>query len=149
MEQAAPLDLAGLGEGRQGAGADVEGDGGPEFGIGVGDGQVVAVGTDLIDGGEEFGKGKRTKKPSVKLQDYVKNIVQKLSPSSVFSSQTSGTLYPITIPINCNRFSTGHRSFLATLTTGVEPKSFKEGMTFLEWREAMKKEIEALENNGS
>ncbi|GAA0144008.1 transmembrane signal receptor [Lithospermum erythrorhizon] len=31
----------------------------------------------------------------------------------------------------------------------VEPRSFKEAMKFPEWREAMKKEIEALENNGT
>ncbi|GAA0161710.1 hypothetical protein LIER_17963 [Lithospermum erythrorhizon] len=33
--------------------------------------------------------------------------------------------------------------------TGIEPKSFKESMKFPEWREAMKKEIQALEDNGT
>ncbi|GAA0167596.1 transmembrane signal receptor [Lithospermum erythrorhizon] len=84
----------------------------------------------------------------VKLKYFVTNTMQKLSsPLSPSHSQTSGTLYPITNSVNCNRFSAGHRSFLAALTAGTEPRSFKEAMKFPQWREAMKKEIEALEDN--
>lgn len=41
----------------------------------------------------------------------------------------------------------GHRNFLAFVTAGNEPQSFKEVVKDLGWREAMQKEIRALEDN--
>ncbi|GAA0172553.1 hypothetical protein LIER_26358 [Lithospermum erythrorhizon] len=82
----------------------------------------------------EMGRGKRAKIPSVRLQDNVINIVQKLSPTSVLasSSNSSSTPYPISHPIshslNYDRFSIGHKNFLASITTDSEPKSFKEAI---------------------
>ncbi|GAA0165880.1 transmembrane signal receptor [Lithospermum erythrorhizon] len=102
--------------------------------------EVVASGTVSEVVGADLGRGKRIKSPFVKLKDYVTNTVQTICPSSPSSSQTSGTPYPLANSINCNHFSTRHRSFLATLTVGTEPKSFKE---------AMQKEIATLEDNGS
>ncbi|GAA0163193.1 transmembrane signal receptor [Lithospermum erythrorhizon] len=98
---------------------------------------------------EEHGRGKRVKYSSVKLNDDVMNTMQKLSPSSPSSSQTSGTLYPLTNSLNCNRFSIEHRSFLAALTACMGPRSFKESMQSPHWQEAMKKEVELLEDNGT
>ena len=42
-----------------------------------------------------------------------------------------------------------HCAFLATLTIGVESKSFGEAVKDELWRDAMKKEIQALEDNGT
>lgn len=42
-----------------------------------------------------------------------------------------------------------HRLFLAAVTEGVEPLSFAETMRDFGWREAMAKEIGALEDNGT
>lgn len=39
-----------------------------------------------------------------------------------------------------------HHAFLAAVDAGVEPRSFKEATESL-WREAMQKEISALEDN--
>ncbi|GAA0162856.1 transmembrane signal receptor [Lithospermum erythrorhizon] len=43
-------------------------------------------------------------------------------------------------------FSLEHPIFLASVTTGVEPRSFKEAMQDPGWREAMHTEIRALES---
>lgn len=110
-------------------------------------------GGDTSSSNNEFGRGMRTKFPSVKLKDFVTNTVRKLSPSpsqsSSASHQSSGISYPIAHYVNCDRFSMGHRKFLAAVTAGTEPHSFKQAMKDPGWREAMQKEIKALEDNGT
>ncbi|GAA0173653.1 hypothetical protein LIER_27225 [Lithospermum erythrorhizon] len=116
---------------------------------------VVGLVSDSGNGAEvlelEMGRSKRAKIPPVRLQDYVINTVQKLNPSFVptSSSHSSSTSYPILYSVNCDRFSIGHKKFLAAITTGSEPKFFKEAMQYPQWRDAMQKEISALEDNGT
>ncbi|GAA0163145.1 hypothetical protein LIER_39533 [Lithospermum erythrorhizon] len=90
----------------------------------------------------DLGRGHRTKTQSVRLRDFVTNTVKIVSPSS-------GILYPIANSVNCNNFSVRHRHFLAALTAGTEPRSFTEAMGNPGWREAMSREIRALEDNGT
>lgn len=102
----------------------------------------------------QMGRGFRNKFPSVLLRDYVTSTVRTESPSSTSSSSpvpssSSGTPFPITHYINCDRFSVRHRKFLAAILTGCVPKSFKEAMTDEGWRSAMQDEIRALEDNGT
>lgn len=101
-----------------------------------------------------MGRGLREKVPSIRLRDYVTNTVitqspSALSPVSPSPSVSSGAPFPITHYINCANFSVRHRNFLAAVTTGCEPKSFKEAMTDVGWRQAMQTEIRALEDNGT
>ncbi|GAA0156508.1 transmembrane signal receptor [Lithospermum erythrorhizon] len=117
--------------------------------LSTGDVHVGSGVSGVSNGGMDMGRGKRTRVPSVKLRDYVTNTVQKIRPSSPSHSQYSGTRYPISHSVDCNRFSVGHRTFLAAVTAGTEPKSFKEAMLDPEWRKAMQKEITALEDNGT
>ncbi|GAA0176052.1 transmembrane signal receptor [Lithospermum erythrorhizon] len=86
-----------------------------------------------------------------RLTDYVTNIVLHVNPcpASPVSSRKSGTPYPISYTVNCNRFSSGHRNFLAAITAGGEPKSYKEVVVDPKWRKAMQCEIRALEDNGT
>ena len=100
---------------------------------------------------DDLGRGLRDKRPSVLLRDFVTHTVQSSSPSECSSSSTSssGTPYPIAHYVNCNKFSPRHRVFLAAITEGIEPRSFKEAMQDEGWREAMQKEIAALEDNGT
>ncbi|XP_074297585.1 uncharacterized protein LOC141628326 [Silene latifolia] len=58
-----------------------------------------------------------------------------------------GTPYDLANYINYNSFSEQHRSFIAAITSGVEPPSFKEAIRDIGWCEAMKAEIDALERN--
>lgn len=98
-----------------------------------------------------LGRGLRDKRPSVLLRDFVTHTVQSSSPSECSSPSTSssGTSYPIAHYVNCNKFSPRHRTFLAAITEGIEPRSFKEAMQDEGWRKAMQKEIAALEANGT
>ncbi|XP_074293500.1 uncharacterized protein LOC141620560 [Silene latifolia] len=99
---------------------------------------------------ENMGKGHRIKFPNSQLQGYV--FCTTRNPSSSSSSSTTstsslGTPYDLANYINCNSFSKKHRSFIAAITSGVEPPSFKEAIRDSGWCEAMKAEIDALERN--
>ena len=100
-----------------------------------------------------LGRGCRQRQQSTKLRDYVLHTVQRLSSSSSPSASSlghthsSGSPYPITHYVNYDKFSLRHRAFLAVNTAGVEPSSFTEAVKDETWRDAMKKEIQALEDN--
>jgi len=104
---------------------------------------VVAVQDDNVEVGEPemaeennvveemMGKGMRNKFPSSSQQ------------------HASGTPYLITYFGSCERFSLRHRNFVAAVTAGKEPKIFKEDVKDSGWRDAMAKEIQALEENAT
>ncbi|MCH86991.1 hypothetical protein A2U01_0007855 [Trifolium medium] len=98
---------------------------------------------------EHLGRGYRMKKPSSRLQGFVTNTIQVLSPSDSSSSPStcSGTPYPIAHYVNCDRFTLAHRAFLAAIEQEKEPISYSEAVKDHRWREAMQSEIRALENN--
>ena len=81
--------------------------------------------TPIVLDNEERGKGKRIQYPSIKLRGFVTHTIRKVSPSpsppSSPSTQTSSMSYPIAHFVNCDRFSTGHRNFLAAVSTRFEP----------------------------
>ncbi|XP_026378729.1 uncharacterized protein LOC113273183 [Papaver somniferum] len=97
-----------------------------------------------------MGKGKRQKIPSSRLKGFVTHTVRENSPPSTqpIQSSSSGTPYPLTYYISCDHFSAMHRKYLAAITAGNEPKSFKEAMNHPGWKKAMDEEIRALEEQG-
>ncbi|XP_010242510.1 PREDICTED: uncharacterized protein LOC104586844 [Nelumbo nucifera] len=100
---------------------------------------------------ELLGHGHREKRTPNYLQDFVTHSAHCLDPSVVSpaSSQSSGIPYPITHYVTYDNFSVKHRHFLASITAGREPTRFFEAMTDARWREAMRQEIQALEDNGT
>ena len=100
---------------------------------------------------ESMGRGHRTKKPSVKLRDYVLHTVEKLSPplSTSPPRHPPGTTYPLKHFVNCARFSMPHRRFLVAITVGQDPTTFSVAIKEDHWRKAMQVEIQALEKNGT
>ncbi|XP_074306524.1 uncharacterized protein LOC141641774 [Silene latifolia] len=99
---------------------------------------------------DNMGKGRRIKFPNSRLQGYVLRTTRnpsQSSSSSTTSPSSSGTPYDLANYINCNSFSEQHRSFIAAITSGVEPPTFKEAIRDNGWCEAMKAEIDALERN--
>ena len=64
------------------------------------------------------------------LRDFVLHTVKVMGPSanSLARQHSSGSLYPITQYVNCDKFFVPYRAFLAAVTAGVEPKSFGEAM---------------------
>ncbi|KAA8532541.1 hypothetical protein F0562_032643 [Nyssa sinensis] len=76
---------------------------------------------------ESLGRGQRVKQPSVRLREYVTNSIQVYPPAcSLLQSNSSGTPYPIANYVNYDKFSSHHRSFLATVTAGHEPSTYAE-----------------------
>ncbi|GAA0177806.1 hypothetical protein LIER_29753 [Lithospermum erythrorhizon] len=60
-----------------------------------------------------------------------------------------GISYPLAHYLSYDLFSCGHRGFLATITVGVEPKSYHQASKDSGWCAAMLSEIRALEDNGT
>ena len=86
------------------------------------------------------------------LDDYAchtvkveKDLPQAHSQHEGFSS----TPYPLANYVTYTKFSSTHKAFLVSITSEFEPKSFHEAMKLSQWREAMIKEIIALEQNGT
>ncbi|GJS02148.1 retrovirus-related pol polyprotein from transposon TNT 1-94 [Tanacetum coccineum] len=99
---------------------------------------------------ENLGRGHRKKETSVRLRDYVTNTVKKKSPSRSTppaQSRSSGTPYPIAHYVNCDRFSSCHRTFLEAIEKEREPVTYYEAIKDKRWRSAMDSELEALEQN--
>ena len=96
-----------------------------------------------------MGRGKRVKISNKKLLDYVTHTLVKKKSSSTqapVSASSSGTPYPITRYISCEKFSNKHCRFLAAITAGHPLKSFKEAIKHEGCREAMGAEIKGLED---
>ena len=83
------------------------------------------------------------------LRDFVSHATSSMSSISALPSPSAspGTPYSLAHFITFEKFSTRHRAFIAAVHTGVEPRSFAEAMQDPGWREAMAKEIRALEDN--
>lgn len=85
----------------------------------------------------ELGKGKRQRKAPAYLNDYQTGLV----------CSKATVKYPIGEVLSDERFSLSHKCFLTAITTEKIPKSFEEAMHDPRWREAMQREIDALELN--
>ncbi|XP_074305495.1 uncharacterized protein LOC141640711 [Silene latifolia] len=99
-----------------------------------------------------LGRGHRIKIPNSRLRGYVLDTAQSPSPQSsspTSPSSPSGTPFSLTNYVNCNKFSEKQRHFLAAITAGVEPPSFKEAFQDEAWCAAMRDEINALERNNT
>lgn len=99
---------------------------------------------------EPLGRGHRPKISSSRLRDYVVNIVTIDSPSSLSSTSSSpqpssGSVYPISDFLSCEKFSMAHCSFLVSIMAHDIPKSFREAMLDKIYRDAMGTEVHTLE----
>jgi hypothetical protein len=62
-------------------------------------------------------------------------------------STSSGIIYPISNYVNYDEFSQKHQAYLAAIENIEEPQSYKQAIHKQEWREAMSRELKALEEN--
>lgn len=97
-----------------------------EQSIGTGHSSTMDGGSAATD--QVLGRDLREKQPSVLLRDFVSYAMSSMSPISVLPSPSA---------------------FPAAVHAGVEPRSFTEAMQDPGWREAMTKEICALEDHGT
>ena len=57
--------------------------------------------------------------------------------------------HPLTSSFSFDKFTSSHKAFLTSVITNDEPHTFTEAMKHSHWREAMAKEIKALESNNT
>ena len=69
--------------------------------------------------------------------------------SSSTPKSGKGTCYPLTNFVSYENISSSHRSFIATISSSVEPNTFAQAEHDPKWREAMSTETQALETNGT
>lgn len=99
----------------------------------------------VVDDTQEFGPGKRPKVLPARLKDYVLQVVCDTEKKD--GEASDDIEFPISKYIDCSQFSPKYRSFLASIIAGTEPTTFRDAVAYKEWREAMQKEIDALEKN--
>ncbi|EOA34297.1 hypothetical protein CARUB_v10021813mg [Capsella rubella] len=92
-----------------------------------------------------MGKGCRAKFAPLKLKDYVTNTTMAMTDGDF----TDTSCYPIEFYVDCSQFSDNHRAFLAAITGGVIPQTFDEAVLDENWRDAIRGEIDALEDRGT
>ena len=79
----------------------------------------------------------RIHRPSSHLKDYIYNHI---SFSTIFSL---ANYFPL------SQLSHSHHAFLTNFLENQEPRSYSQAMKFVEWCDAMAKEIQALESNNT
>ncbi|KAJ0951185.1 putative RNA-directed DNA polymerase [Helianthus annuus] len=92
---------------------------------------------------------KRDRAPPKRLNDFVVDLPPSVDHAHTASTRATSTVHPSTNYISYDNFSHAHKRFLAAITSTDEPKSFKQAMQNPKWIEAMKKEIQALEENNT
>ena len=110
---------------------------------------LVNRGSNMLQAEENLGRNQRNRKAPRHLEDYLCYAARSKDPpsSNPLQKASSGKPYPVANYITCAKFSTAHRNYLAAITKIVEPRYFHEAVKDIKWREAMAKEIEALELN--
>ena len=96
----------------------------------------------------------RTKVRPKHLNEFITDLPPSLEhPQTITNSSSSttsqSTVYPLSHFISYDNFTKTHRAFLAAITSTDDPKSFSKATKSQNWREAMSREIQALEENGT
>ncbi|XP_074277964.1 uncharacterized protein LOC141601567 [Silene latifolia] len=103
---------------------------------------------------EQQGRGARQRFEPYWKKDYVCKTARIIDPATNAQTAQSlsakkGTCYPIANYVTTNCFSLNHRKYLAQIDVMEEPSCYEDAVKQREWRNAMTKEIEALELNGT
>ncbi|CAH9112219.1 unnamed protein product [Cuscuta epithymum] len=89
----------------------------------------------------------RNRKIPKHLDNYEVQLPPSLDHSRPITNSVNSKPYPISDFISYEKFSSTHKAFLAAITSRDEPKYFSQAVQDPLWREAMQKEIHALEEN--
>ncbi|KAK3012457.1 hypothetical protein RJ639_010380 [Escallonia herrerae] len=96
---------------------------------------------------------KRTRQVSKNLSGYNYTLPPSLAPLSSSSHSSSpsanSTVYPLSHNISYSKFSRTHTAFLAAISSVDDPKYFSQAVKHDHWKDAMAKEISALEANNT
>ncbi|KAK9942928.1 hypothetical protein M0R45_008571 [Rubus argutus] len=97
-------------------------------------------------------RSSRSTGPPVRLQDYVCSQVTGAPPdpsSSLLPGPIKGTRYPLSNYVSYHRYNPKLRSFIAQVSSIIEPQSYSEAALHPEWQQAMHSELQALQANGT
>lgn len=94
-------------------------------------------------------RSERVKKQPKHLESYHTDLSKSIDHSQPITNLGTSEVYPLAHFVSYNKFLDAHRAFLAAITLQDEPKYFHQAIKDKRWREAMKKEIRALEENGT
>ncbi|KAJ9566378.1 hypothetical protein OSB04_002344 [Centaurea solstitialis] len=92
---------------------------------------------------------KRNKSQPKRFDDYHVQLPPSVDHAQASPSQASSTVHPLSNFVSYKNFSDTHKAFLAAIDSNVEPKHFYQAVKNDRWKEAMRKEIQALEKNGT
>lgn len=94
-------------------------------------------------------RSERAKKQPKHLESYETDLPESIDHSQSTPNSETSKVYPLSHYVSYNKFSPSHKAFLSAITSRDEPKFFHQAVKDENWREAMKREIEALEQNGT
>ncbi|KAM0043325.1 putative RNA-directed DNA polymerase [Helianthus debilis subsp. tardiflorus] len=97
----------------------------------------------------ELPRQKRSKVRPKHLDDYEVKLPPSIDHEHSASTQESSTVHPLAHFISYDKFTNAHKAFLAAITLNNEPKHYNQAVQDVKWREAMQREIKALEENNT
>lgn len=94
--------------------------------------------------------GPRIRQPPKYLKDYYCHAAVQDPPHSTLDPAPSpGKPYPMSQYVSYNNFSISHKAFLSAILSHDEPKNYSQAVQHPQWRDAMAREIKALEDNNT
>ncbi|KAL0399838.1 UNVERIFIED_CONTAM: Copia protein [Sesamum radiatum] len=89
----------------------------------------------------------RVRRQPKHFEEYEIDLPPSIAQSQSAPHSGNSVVYPLSHYVSYDKFSHSQKAFLAAITSYDEPKSFFQAIKHEHWKEAMKKEIEALEKN--
>jgi hypothetical protein len=107
-----------------------------------------------IDSTANFRKSTRIRHPPTYLQQYHYHMASTLPPSASKDSDStsavsSGIPFPLSSSISYDHISPSYKHFCLSISSTVEPQFYHQAVKHPHWRDAMSKEIAALEENNT
>ncbi|XP_020229072.1 uncharacterized protein LOC109810097 [Cajanus cajan] len=92
-------------------------------------------------------RSRRMRHPPRHLEEYEVDLPPSITRFQSDPPSGNSVVYPVSSYLSYDKFSHSHKALLAAISLHREPKNFSQEVKHECWREAMKKEIEALEKN--
>ncbi|MFS7948515.1 putative RNA-directed DNA polymerase [Helianthus anomalus] len=89
----------------------------------------------------------RARSQPARLKEFEVKLPPSVDHAHPSSNQASSTVHPLAHYLSYDKFTDNHKAFLSAITRHDEPKNFQQAAQDENWREAMRKEIQALEKN--